>query len=198
MCRTNLIAIAFIMSAMLIFNKSIAQKGNAKDTVITFHNNSVTLHHTNINDIDKVTDPVTGSIKTVSVVVDEPLFVSGVPVHKEAVPYKVSEKLERSVIAQIRNSTRLRSLPDGKVQVRLRNIVLTRKGEVAYYELANAKYTDKDGTRTLSADDVLTYDTLANSIGQLSIKLNEQYTLLHIDLSNGVFTIKGGHVTFDK
>ena len=124
-----------------------------------------------------------------------PVSVGGVAVHSEVAPYDMGSRLQAMVAELLAHSPVLQSLPDGRVQVRLRNIVLSQQGTLAYYELAGAYFISPQETRTLRSD-VLTSKMLADAIASLPWKTDARYTLLHTDMSKHFFIIRGGKATF--
>ena len=198
MCKYYVIVLALTILSVFATERSVAQKSNAVDTVVIFEKNQVGLRNTNVSDIDKLADPITGKVMVKRTTVREPVYVNHTLIKRESPPYKMGEKLQDMVDDMIQKNSVLRSLPDGYISLRLRNIIITGKGELTYYELSTIKFTTGDETRILP-DDILTTKALSDAVASLSWHSNEaKYTLLHTDISKYRFAIKKGKVIVEK
>lgn len=195
MCKLRIIMIQTIAMFILNIGDSMAYPFFNKDSVITYNNSQITLQKTKEVDVLRVIDPITGKESIKKIPVLEPVRIDSFIVHKENAPYTFSEKLEKILIKEITQNLTQNDLPNGFVNVGLRNIVVNSKGELIYYEITSIDHVAQNQTRKLS-NDLVSEKTIIKSINQLPINGNNSYLKLRTNLSKGTFEISEGVVKY--
>ncbi len=192
----TVVCISTVLMVLCLVPVFCAGQTQLNDTTVVFQQNKVVLHRTARFDVDTLTDPVTGYVTVRKHIIYEPILINGIPIRKESVPFHVSKKLQQKIVTKLVHDLNSKSIPDGKIWIRLRNIVVSQKDTLAYYELNDIRIATNDGRLRKLDENLLSKQMITDAIMALSYQPREKYLMLNMDLSRSYFIKTNGKVTF--
>lgn len=197
MYRFKWITIIVGMAMFFVGTNSFAQKRSNNDSLTVFRGNKIVLHKIDVYDSILLEDPVAGNVKTILVPIYAPVSVNAIQVRKELPPYRTSKEIQKKIIPELESYFTSLAFPDGTIRLRLRNIVVSKKGDIVYYELESVQLSQAtDNMNRSIAGETFALRAIKAAVGLLLRQLDAFYTLLNLDLFNSTFIVKNGKATF--